>query len=158
VVARVADVDAVRLAELRDTALSVDEVVAAVDDAHAGGTSVFVGRVRDHDGGREVRALGYSAHPTAGAVMRTVAERVVADHEARAADGQASGELLVAAVHRVGELVVGDVAVVVATSAPHRSEAIEACRRLIDDLKNEVPIWKHQRFADGSEEWVAAGG
>jgi molybdopterin synthase catalytic subunit len=53
---------------------------------------------------------------------------------------------------------VGDLAVVVAISCPHRAEAFAACRRLIDDLKREVPIWKHQRFADGTEEWVGACG
>jgi molybdopterin synthase catalytic subunit len=62
----------------------------------------------------------------------------------------------VAAVHRVGALTIGDLAVVVATSAPHRGEAFDACRRLIDDLKREVPIWKHQVFADGGDEWVGS--
>ena len=61
-----------------------------------------------------------------------------------------------AAVHRVGDLAVGDLAVVVAVSCPHRGEAFEASRRLIDDLKGEVPIWKHQTFDDGTEEWVGA--
>ena len=60
----------------------------------------------------------------------------------------------VAAVHRVGSLQVGDLAVVVAVSAPHRGAALDACHRLIDDLKVTVPIWKHQSFADGSDEWV----
>jgi molybdopterin synthase catalytic subunit len=141
-------VDAVRLAELRDTALSVDEVVAAVDDPAAGGTAVFVGRVRDSDGGRAVVSLAYSAHPTAADVLRAVAERVVASRP------EDDGRVLVAATHRVGELAVGDVAVVVSASAPHRSAAFDACRQLIDDLKHEVPIWKHQRFADGGTEWV----
>ena len=66
--------------------------------------------------------------------------------------------MLLAAVHRVGDLAVGDAAVVVAASASHRAEAFEAARRLVDELKHEVPIWKHQRFADGTQEWVAAGG
>jgi molybdopterin synthase catalytic subunit len=145
-------VDAVRLAELRDAALSVDEVVAAVDEAGAGGTAVFVGRVRDSDGGRAVASLAYSAHPSAAEVLRAVAERVAAGRP------EGDGTVLLAATHRVGELAVGDVAVVVAASAAHRSAAFDACRRLIDDLKHEVPIWKHQRFVDGTDEWVAAGG
>jgi molybdopterin synthase catalytic subunit len=66
--------------------------------------------------------------------------------------------VLLAAVHRVGDLAVGDIAVVVAASAPHRAEAFEGARRLIDRLKHEVPIWKHQEFADGTQEWVSAGG
>lgn len=144
--------DAVRLAELRETPLSVEEVLAAVDEPAAGATAVFVGRVRDHDGGRPVSALAYSAHPTAAAVLRAVAERVVTESP------EGAGQLLLAATHRVGDLAVGDVAVVVAASAAHRAAAFDACRRLIDELKHEVPIWKHQRFADGSQEWVAAGG
>ncbi|MEU3354072.1 molybdenum cofactor biosynthesis protein MoaE [Streptomyces sp. NPDC037389] len=138
--------DPVRLLAVRETPLSVDEVFAAVGDAAAGGTALFVGTVRDHDGGADVTGLGYSAHPTAEAELRRVAEKVAADFPVRA----------LAAVHRVGELAVGDLAVVVAVSCPHRAEAFEACRRLIDDLKREVPIWKHQTFADGTEEWVGA--
>ncbi|MFC5718767.1 molybdenum cofactor biosynthesis protein MoaE [Streptomyces gamaensis] len=138
--------DPVRLLAVRDTPLSVDEVFAAVGDAAAGGTALFVGTVRDHDGGAGVTGLGYSAHPSAEAELRRVAEKVAADFPVRA----------LAAVHRVGELAVGDLAVVVAVSCPHRAEAFAACRRLIDDLKREVPIWKHQTFSDGTEEWVGA--
>lgn len=138
--------DPVRLLAIRDTPLSVDEVFGAVGDAAAGGTALFVGTVRDHDEGADVGALGYSAHPTAEAELRRVAEKVVADFPVRA----------LAAVHRVGDLAIGDLAVVVAVACPHRAEAFAACRRLIDDLKSEVPIWKHQTFADGTEEWVGA--
>lgn len=138
----------IRLLEIRGTPLSVDEVFAAVGDDAAGGTALFVGTVRDHDGGADVARLGYSSHPSAKDGLRRVAEKVVADHPVRA----------LAAVHRVGDLEVGDLAVVVAVSCPHRADAFDACRRLIDDLKREVPIWKHQTFSDGTEEWVGAGG
>ncbi|MGP8299250.1 molybdenum cofactor biosynthesis protein MoaE [Streptomyces inhibens] len=138
--------DPIRLLEIRDTALSVDEVFAAVGDAAAGGTALFVGTVRSHDHGADVDGLGYSAHPSAEAEMRRIADKVVADFPVRA----------LAAVHRVGDLRIGDLAVVVAVSCPHRGEAFEACRKLIDDLKHEVPIWKHQTFSDGTEEWVGA--
>jgi molybdopterin synthase catalytic subunit len=138
--------DPVRLLAIRETPLSVDEVFAAVGDSSAGGTALFVGTVRDHDGGTDVARLGYSSHPTAEAELRRVAEKVAADFPVRA----------LAAVHRVGDLEVGDLAVVVAVSCPHRAEAFDACRRLIDDLKHEVPIWKHQSFTDGTEEWVGA--
>lgn len=138
--------DPIRLLEIRDTPLSVDEVFAAVGDAAAGGTALFVGTVRSHDNGADVDGLGYSAHPTAEAEMRRIAEKVTADFPVRA----------LAAVHRVGDLRIGDLAVVVAVSCPHRGEAFEACRKLIDDLKHEVPIWKHQMFSDGTEEWVGA--
>jgi molybdopterin synthase catalytic subunit len=138
--------DPIRLLALRETPLSLDEVHAAVGDAYAGGTALFVGTVRDHDGGRAVTALEYSAHPSAEQELRRVAEKVVADFPVTA----------LAAVHRVGALGVTDAAVIVAVSCPHRAEAFEACRRLIDELKHTVPIWKHQRFADGGEEWVAS--
>lgn len=142
--------DPIRLLALRETPLSVDEVQRAVADDAAGGTVLFVGSVRDHDGhaeGAAVTSLEYSAHPTAEAELRRVAADVVADFPGCA----------VAATHRLGALRVGDLAVVVAVSAAHRGEAFAASRRLIDDLKRRVPIWKHQRFADGGEEWVGAG-
>lgn len=136
--------EVVRLAALRDTPLSVDEVLAAVRDDASGGTAVFIGSVRDHDHDQPVAELGYSAHPSAVEELQALAARVGATYGARA----------VAAVHRTGDLVVGDLAVVVAVACAHRGEALEACRALIDELKATVPIWKHQRFADGTEEWV----
>lgn len=134
----------IRLLAVRDSPLSVDEVFAAVSDPGAGGVALFVGTVRSVDGGRGVTALGYSAHPSALAELRAVAEGVAASHPVRS----------LAAVHRVGDLVVGDLAVVVGVSCPHRGEAFVACRALIDGLKSRVPIWKHQSFEDGQDEWV----
>lgn len=134
----------IRLVDVREDPLSVDEVLAAIADPRAGGTCLFIGTVREQDGGRSVSALGYEAHPDAVAALRRVAEAVAAAHPVCA----------VAAVHRVGDLVVGDTAVVVGVAAPHRAEAFAACRQLIDDLKASVPLWKHQRFSDGSAEWV----
>jgi molybdopterin synthase catalytic subunit len=136
--------DPIRALALRDQPLSVDEVHAALADARAGGVALFVGTVRDHDGSRSVDGLTYSAHPSALDRMREVAEKVAADHDLVA----------VAAVHRVGDLAIGDLAVVVGASAAHRGEAIEGCRALIDELKATIPIWKHQKFADGTDEWV----
>ena len=135
---------AIRLAELRDGPLSVDEVLSAVQDPAAGGIALFTGVVRDHDHGRGVVRLSYSAHPSAGAELRRVAEKVAAGF----------GALAVAAVHRTGELAVGELAVLVAVSCAHRGEAFDACRALIDELKATVPIWKHQEFGDGESEWV----
>lgn len=134
----------VRLVDIRDTALSVDEVVDAVRDRAAGGTVVFAGAVRDVDGGRSVTRLDYTAHPSAVAELRTVAESVASRFPVVA----------LAVTHRVGELEIGDLAVVLAVSCPHRGEAFEAARALIDELKATVPIWKHQVFDDGSQEWV----
>ncbi|MDX6201482.1 MAG: molybdopterin synthase catalytic subunit [Frankiales bacterium] len=138
--------EAIRLLDIRDTPLSVDEVLAAVADPGAGGVVTFLGVVRDHDEARPVAELGYSAHPSALAELRRVAEAVVAAYSVYG----------LAAVHRTGDLAVGDLAVVVAVSCAHRGEAFEAARRLIDDLKEQVPLWKHQRFLDGGESWVGS--
>ncbi len=137
---------AVRLVDLRDTPLEVDEVLAALDDDASGGLTLFVGRVRDHDGGKGVVGLDYTAHPSALERLAEVCDRVAAAHDVTG----------VAAVHRTGTLAIGDAAVVVATTAAHRGAAFEASRDLIDTLKAEVPIWKHQRFGDGTEEWVGS--
>jgi molybdopterin synthase catalytic subunit len=137
-------VSVIKLAELREAPLSVDEVRAAVMDPAAGGVALFAGAVRDHDHDRPVTALSYSAHPSAADELRRVAARIAGRYQVHA----------IAAVHRVGDLAIGDLAVVVGVSTAHRAEAFEACRALIDDLKENVPIWKHQRFADGESEWV----
>jgi molybdopterin synthase catalytic subunit len=137
-------VTVIRMAELRDVPLSVDEVRGAVMDPGAGGIALFVGAVRDHDHGHDVVRLAYSAHPSAVDELRRVCQKVAAEFDVTA----------IAAVHRVGELAVGDLAVVVAVSCPHRAEAFAACRALIDELKQSVPVWKQQLFADGESEWV----
>jgi len=137
-------VTVVRLIDVRESQLSLDEVLAAVTDPAAGGIALFAGKVRDSDHDRRVSGLSYSAHPSAEAELRRVAEALA----------EKFGVVAVAAVHRVGDLAVGDLAVVVAVSCPHRAEAFDACRALIDELKASVPIWKHQRFADGTSEWV----
>lgn len=134
----------VRLADIRETPIDIGEVVGALGDDASGGLTLFVGRVRDHDGGRGVHGLGYSAHPTALDRLSEVCERVATSYDVQG----------VAALHRIGDLAIGDIAVVVATTAAHRDQAFAASRALIDTLKAEVPIWKHQRFADGDEEWV----
>jgi molybdopterin synthase catalytic subunit len=135
---------AVRLVDVRDRPLDVAEVTAAVSDPAAGGVTVFVGAVRDHDSGQDVLRLEYTGHPTAQARLADVAAEVAEEFDVVA----------VAAVHRVGNLQIGDLAVVSAVSAAHRDTAFEASRALIDRLKQRVPIWKHQVFADGTDEWV----
>jgi len=137
---------AVRLVAISDQPLSVADVLDSLDDAASGGLVLFVGRVRDHDHGQGVTGLSYSAHPSALERLREVCERVADAHDVTA----------VAAVHRVGDLEIGDLAVVVATTAGHRGSSFDASRDLIDTLKAEVPIWKHQRFTDGSDEWVGS--
>jgi len=136
----------VRLVEIQETPLDVAAVLASVEGDGSGGVTLFVGRVRDHDSNKDVVGLDYSAHPTALDTMRAICDRVAEAHPVHG----------VAAVHRVGSLAIGDVAVVVAAAAAHRGQAFDASRDLIDTLKSEVPIWKHQRFTDGSEEWVGS--
>jgi len=137
-------VSVVRLIAIRDTELSVDEVRAAVAGPGAGGIALFAGAVRDTDHEQGVTGLSYSAHPSAEAELWRVAE-LVADK---------FPVLGIAAVHRVGDLAVGDLAVVAAVACAHRGAAFDACRELVDVLKASVPIWKHQRFTDGTSEWV----
>jgi molybdopterin synthase catalytic subunit len=134
----------VALVAVRDTALSVDEALEAVRHPRCGGVAVFVGLVRNHDHGDSVTSLEYSAHPSAQAAMERVCRDVLERTEA----------VRLAAVHRVGALEVGDLAVVVAAAAPHRGQAFDAARDLIDTLKAETPIWKNQHLGDGSTEWV----
>jgi molybdopterin synthase catalytic subunit len=132
------------MAEFRTEPLSVDEVHAAVADPSAGAIALFVGTVRDHDHGRAVSELSYSAHPSGEQQLRACAEKVAARFPVRA----------LAAVHRTGDLNIGDLAVVVAAASDHRDEAFAACRALIEDLKATVPVWKRQVFAEGESEWV----
>ena len=134
----------VRLIAVRESELSVDEVRAAVADPAAGGIALFAGAVRDTHHERGVTGLSYSAHPSAAGELRRVAEVIAEKYPV----------IGIAAVHRVGDLAIGDLAVVLAVSCPHRAEAFDACRDLIDILKASVPIWKHQRFGDGTAEWV----
>ncbi|MFJ2979368.1 molybdenum cofactor biosynthesis protein MoaE [Curtobacterium sp. NPDC087082] len=138
--------DRVVVADVVDRWITVDEVSAVVATDQDGAVVTFAGVVRDHDGGKGVTALEYERHPSAGEVIAEVA-RTIAD---------AHPEVRIAVLHRVGALGIGDVALAAAVSSPHRAEAFAACGALVDLVKERVPIWKHQRFTDGSDEWVAA--
>lgn len=135
---------AVVLARVQEQPLSVDDVLAAVRHDRAGTVALFVGQVRDHDGGRGVVALDYSAHPSADSVAATIAARYAA----------LPGIERIALAHRVGALVVGDLAIVAAVSSAHRGAAFQTCADLVEDVKAHLPIWKHQQFEDGTQEWV----
>ena len=117
--------------------VSVPELAAAVQDRAAGAV------VRDHDRGREVTAIAYSAHPSADEVIVRIAREAA----------EQSGLRAVAVVHRIGELGVGDTALGVAVSADHRAPAFEAVRDIVEEIKKRLPVWKHQLFADGTREW-----
>ncbi|MDJ0421890.1 MULTISPECIES: molybdenum cofactor biosynthesis protein MoaE [Dietzia] len=134
------------LVDITDREIDPREVEKAVWTSADGAMVTFSGVVRDHDGGRRVHDIEYSAHPTARDTLARLCAEVVGEHSAR-----------VAAVHRVGVLPVGAVAVVVVAVAPHRAEAFAACSELIERLKHGVPIWKRQRFTDGVSEWVGVG-
>lgn len=125
--------------------LDVDEHARLVEHDAAGAVVTFAGVVRDHDGGRPVTGLEYSAHPTAASVVADVAADVAA---------RTPGVRAIAVSHRVGPLDIGDVALACAVAAEHRREAFTVCAELVDEVKARLPVWKHQRFTDGSDEWV----
>lgn len=113
----------------------------------AGAVVGFVGMIRDHDGGRRVVRLEYSAHPSA--------EQVLAQVVAEIAE-EAGGVRAIAASHRIGVLRIGEAALVSAVAADHRRAAFDTCARLVDTIKARLPVWKHQFFDDGTEEWVGS--
>jgi len=116
----------------------------AVTHPGAGAVVSFAGVVRDHDGGRQVTALEYEAHPSAEQILAEVAAEVAADPAVYA----------VSVAHRVGMLRIGDVALAAAVSTAHRRDAFVLCARLVDEVKARLPVWKRQAFSDGTEEWV----
>ncbi|MGH3864823.1 MAG: molybdenum cofactor biosynthesis protein MoaE [Pseudonocardiaceae bacterium] len=143
--AAVAASGAVLRAAVTEEPLDVEEHARLVARSAAGAVVSFSGVVRDHDGGRGVRALEYSSHPSAGDVITRVAAQTAAAHP----------EVLGLAVsHRIGPLAIGDSALACAVSAAHRGAAFAACAALVDEVKLQLPIWKRQEFADGSQEWV----
>jgi len=127
-------------------ALSVDAAIAAVRGDDTGGIVVFLGTVRDHSRGKRVQHLEYEAYPEmAEAKLREIAERLERAH----------APLRIALHHRVGDLAVGEIAVVVVAAAPHRDAAFRAARAAIDELKAVVPIWKKEHTDDGAV-WIEA--
>jgi molybdopterin synthase catalytic subunit len=132
------------LCTVTTSALSLAAHEEAVSHPGAGAVVSFAGVVRDHDEGRDVTRLVYEAHPSAASVLEEVAADIAKDPEV----------IAVAVSHRVGELAVGDIALAAAVSTAHRFEAFAACARLVDTAKARLPIWKHQHFGDGTDEWV----
>ncbi|WP_020522666.1 molybdenum cofactor biosynthesis protein MoaE [Catelliglobosispora koreensis] len=124
--------------------LDVTAHEAAVSVPQAGAVVSFAGVVRDHDHGRGVESLTYEAHPSAEDVLREVVEEIAADPDVYA----------ISVSHRHGPLKIGDVALAAAVSTAHRAAAFAACARLVDTVKQRLPIWKHQVFTDGTDEWV----
>jgi molybdopterin synthase catalytic subunit len=126
--------------------IDTNELVARVGAAEHGAVLLFLGTVRDHNDGRPVHGVGYEAYEEmARAVLTTVAEEAASKLETGA----------VAVEHRVGELAVGDVSVAIAVAAPHRAPAYQASRYVIEEIKKRLPVWKHERYADGEARWLA---
>jgi molybdopterin synthase catalytic subunit len=137
----------IRMLRIDQTPLSVADVYASVADTPStGGIDLFVGVVRNEDGGRGVIELDYSAHPKAETFLREVVDRAIGKYPIHA----------VSAVHRTGLLKVGEISVIVAVACPKTAEAFEACHEIIHGIKTSVPIWKHQRFIEGHSEWVGS--
>ena len=126
-----------------DTVLDRSAIEAFVTTEADGAVVTFEGVIRDHDHGSGVSALDYEAHPDAESFLRAVCEEVAA-----------SSGLRVAAAHRIGHLVVGDVALIASVASPHRADAFAACAHLVDLIKERTPIWKRQHLDDGMSEWV----
>lgn len=136
------------MAFLSGTTLDLARLVARVTAAERGAVTSFLGLVRDHHGGRRVARLEYSAY---GPMAEAECARIVGEAEAR-------WPVRIALEHRIGALEIGDAAVAVAAAGAHREEAFAACRFVIEEVKRRAPIWKKEFYADGTIEWVGAGG
>ena len=134
-------------AAMTEHPIALAEHEEVVSHQSAGAIVGFAGMIRDHDGGRRVVRLEYSAHPSAEQVLAEVVADVA---------GRADGVRAIAASHRVGVLRIGEAALVAAVAADHRQAAFATCAHLVDTIKARLPVWKHQFFDDGTEEWVGS--
>lgn len=134
----------IRLVEVTDQPLDRIAMESLVADDRAGAVVTFSGNVREHDHGRAVSSLTYEGHPTAQAILAEVAKEIDSRFEIVA----------LAVAHRVGALAIGDAALVAVVASAHRGEAFAACQALVDLTKERLPVWKHQVFTDGTDEWV----
>ena len=127
-----------------DKVISAAHLATLVQSKKSGAVVTFSGDVRNHDGDKDVSTLTYEIHPSAQDVLKSIVSEV----SARFAIND------VAVAHRYGDIAIGECAFAVAVSADHREAAFEACSALVDTVKEKLPIWKHQLFADGSNQWV----
>ena len=134
----------VTLAQVTAMPIDVAELRGAVTSSQAGAVVAFTGDVRDHDHGRSVATLTYEAHPDAASTLERIAREVAERHDVVA----------LAVSHRIGDISIGESALVAAVSAHHRGDAFAACTDLVDSVKEQLPVWKHQVFVDGTDEWV----
>ena len=134
----------IRLVEVVDRPLDLARLEGLVRDERAGAVVSFSGNVRDHDHGRPVASLTYEGHPTAEAVLKDVAQEIDSRFDL----------ISLAVAHRIGAFAIGDAALVAVVASAHRDEAFRACAALVDLTKERLPVWKHQVFSDGTDEWV----
>jgi len=131
-------------AVVTDAPVHIQELSKLVANPHSGAVVTFCGDVRDHDGGKEVASLLYEIHPSAPEQIKLITQSVIGRFEIEK----------VAVAHRYGDIAIGETAFAVAVSAAHRQAAFDACSAIVDEVKAKLPIWKHQKFTDGSDEWV----
>jgi len=136
----------IRLAAISTSPVDPETLRQVLADPAGGAVAIFVGTVRNHDGGREVLALSYSAHPSAGERLTEILKRYAKN----------SKVLALGVEHRIGDLGIGDIAVVCGVTSAHRDVAFSVCSALIEEIKAEVPIWKNETFGDGSNVWIGA--
>jgi molybdopterin synthase catalytic subunit len=137
-------VSVTRLVEVVDRPLDLQSMIDLVRDQRAGAVVTFSGDVRNVDHGRQVRELHYEGHPSAQRVLAQVAAEIEESFDV----------LGLAVAHRVGSLEIGDAALIAVVSSMHRAAAFTACSALVDLTKERLPVWKHQVFDDGTDEWV----
>ena len=131
-------------AVVTDAPVHIQGLSKLVANPHSGAIVTFCGDVRDHDGGKEVESLLYEIHPSAPEQIKVITQSVIGRFEIEK----------VAVAHRYGDIAIGETAFAVAVSAAHRQAAFDACAAIVDEVKAKLPIWKHQKFTDGSDEWV----
>ena len=131
--------------EISSKIIEVDSLRRGLMDSGCGGYTAFEGWVRDHHQGRAVSGLHYEAYAD---LAQAEGLKILAEAEER------FGPVRLACVHRIGDLAVGELAVWVGAAAPHRDEAFKACRYVIDELKQRLPIWKKEHYLEGESSWV----
>ncbi len=131
-------------ADVTTDLISITALSALVTDERCGAVVTFTGDIRNHDGGKEVSSLTYEIHPSAGDKITEITQTVIKNTDV----------VKVAVSHRYGEIPIGQTAFAVAVSAVHRESAFQICSALVDEIKAQLPIWKHQVFRDGTDEWV----
>ena len=129
---------------LTERIINLPDLLAQVESRSAGAVATFCGNVRTHDHGKEVLSLSYEIHPETEIILSHVVTEVADRHKV----------ISVSVAHRFGEIEIGQSALIVAISAEHRGEAFTACAEMVDEIKARIPIWKHQVFTDGTDEWV----